>query len=132
MRNRYIDLIDQTYYFPQDGFRVEDNYLRFHNIDIKKLIDEYGTPLKITYLPKIATNINRARSWFQTAIEKIGYTGNYHYCYCTKSSHFAFIMDEALRNGAHLETSSAVDIDLIRRLYKQKKIDKVISKKLKV
>jgi arginine decarboxylase len=126
MRNRYIDLIDQTYYFPQDGFRVEDNYLRFHNIDIKKLIDEYGTPLKITYLPKIATNINRARSWFQTAIEKIGYTGNYHYCYCTKSSHFAFIMDEALRNGAHLETSSAVDIDLIRRLYKQKKIDKDI------
>ncbi|MEZ5008255.1 MAG: arginine decarboxylase [Chitinophagales bacterium] len=126
MRNRYIDLIKQTYYFPQDGFNVVDNYLQFHNINLKELIEEYGTPLKISYLPKIANNIERARKWFHDAIENVGYNGNYHYCYCTKSSHFSFVMEEVLRNGAHLETSSGYDIDLIRHLYQKGLINKKI------
>ncbi|MCB0502288.1 MAG: arginine decarboxylase [Bacteroidetes bacterium] len=126
MRNRYIDLIKQTYYFPQDGFNVVDNYLQFHNINLKELIDEYGTPLKISYLPKIANNIERARKWFHDAFENVGYNGNYHYCYCTKSSHFSFVMEEVLRNGAHLETSSGYDIDLIRHLHQKGLINKKI------
>ena len=56
MRDRYIDLIEQTYYFPQDGFDLEDNWLRFHKIDLKHVIEQHGAPLKITYLPKIGEN----------------------------------------------------------------------------
>lgn len=126
MRNRYIDLIDQTYDFPQDGFKVKSNYLEFHDIDLKDLIERYGSPLKLSYLPKIGENINRARMWFNDAIDKNNYAGNYHYCYCTKSSHFSFVMKEVLKNGAHLETSSAYDIDLIEHLYQKKLINKSI------
>ena len=47
---------------------------------------------------------------------KHNYQGKYNYCYCTKSSHFKFILDEVLKNNTHIETSSAYDIDIIERL----------------
>ena len=126
MKNRYAELIDQTFYFPQEGFELREGYLQFHGVDIKALIQEYGTPLKLFYLPKIGQQIQRARGWFEAAIAQHDYQGKYHYCYCTKSSHFKYLLDEVLRHDVNLETSSAYDIDLIRRLYEQGKIDKGI------
>ena len=88
MKNKYSDLIEQTFDFPQDEFRVEDNELHFHNIPLMDIIKQYGTPLKITYLPKITQQIQRAKKMFNVAIAKADYQGDYHYCYCTKSSLF--------------------------------------------
>ncbi len=34
MKTKYIDLIDQTYYFPQEEFQLDDDKLRFHDIDL--------------------------------------------------------------------------------------------------
>src|SRR5690606_28598731 len=61
-----------------------------------------------------------------SAIKKHKYEGKYHYCYCTKSSHFSFIINETLKHDIHLETSYAYDIDIINALYKSKKINKEI------
>ena len=61
MKDKYIDLIEQTFDFPQDEFTVEDNELNFHDIPLMELIKQYGTPLKITYLPKISSQIARAK-----------------------------------------------------------------------
>ncbi len=127
MQDRYIDLVDQTYYFPQEGFKVVNNYLQFHEINLKDLIEEHGTPLKISYLPKISKNINRARKWFHRAFETLGYNGSYNYCYCTKSSHFSFVIDQVLKEKAYIETSSEYDIDLITKLYEKGKLDKNIA-----
>lgn len=80
------------------------------------IIEQYGTPLKITYLPKISSQIQRAKRMFNVAMAKVDYKGSYNYCYCTKSSHFEFIMKEALKNDIHLETSSAFDLNLIEAL----------------
>lgn len=125
MTNTYRGLVDQTFDFPQKGFDVsEDNYLQFNGVDVKKLIDKYGTPFKITYLPKIGEQITTAKRMFQDAIKKHRYDGKYYYCYCTKSSHFSFIVEETLKFGVHLETSFAYDIDLFRQLYRRKKVDK--------
>ena len=116
MKTKYIDLISQTYEFPQEEFHVEDGELYFHNIPLMDIIKQYGTPLKITYLPKITQNIQRARRWFNVAIAKADYRGDYHYCYCTKSSHFEFVVSEVLKSGAHIETSSAFDLNLIETM----------------
>ena len=89
-----------------------------------EIIKQYGTPLKITYLPKISSQIQRAKRLFNVAIAKTDYRGTYNYCYCTKSSHFAFVLEEALKNDINLETSSAFDINLIQELYSQGLIDK--------
>jgi len=122
MNTKYIDLISQTYYFPQEEFKLKDNNLEFHDINLMELIKEYGAPLKFTYLPKISENIQRAKGWFNNAIEKNNYKGNYNYCYCTKSSHFQHVLDEALTNDIHIETSSAFDIDIVKNLKKEGKI----------
>src|SRR5690554_7522660 len=56
------------------------------------------------------------------AIEKHNYKGDYHYCYCTKSSHFKHVLNEALKNDIHIETSSAFDIDIVESLKETGKI----------
>ncbi|MFA6951101.1 MAG: arginine decarboxylase, partial [Lentimicrobiaceae bacterium] len=124
MKNKYIDLIEQTFDFPQDEFRVEDNELYFHNIPLMDIIKQYGTPLKISYLPKITQQIQKAKKMFNVAIAKADYQGDYHYCYCTKSSHFSFVLEEVLKNDVHLETSSAFDIFLLEALHEQNMINK--------
>ncbi|MBU2974636.1 arginine decarboxylase [Zobellia sp. B3R18] len=122
MNNKYIDLIDQTYFFPQEEFTLENEHLKFHDIPLKELVDKYGSPLKFTYLPKISDNINKAKNWFANSIEKNAYKGKYHYCYCTKSSHFQHILHEALKNDIHIETSSAFDINIVEQLKRDGKL----------
>ena len=120
----YADLIDQTFNFPTKEFRVKDDQLFFHEVDLMGLIEKYGTPLKISYLPKIRDNITKARKFFGDAMKKHNYQGDYVYCYCTKSSHFQFVLEETSRAGAHIETSSAFDIPIVRKLSDQKLIKK--------
>jgi arginine decarboxylase len=122
LNTKYSDLIDQTYYFPQEEFKLDGAQLKFHDIDLMELVKQYGAPLKFTYLPKISDNINRAKGWFNSAIEKHDYKGNYNYCYCTKSSHFEHVLNEALKNDIHIETSSAFDINIVEKLKKSGKI----------
>ncbi len=122
MNTKYSDLIDQTYYFPQEEFNLDGAELKFHDIDLMELVKKYGAPLKFTYLPKISQNINRAKGWFKAAIEKHDYNGSYNYCYCTKSSHFEHVLNEALKNDIHIETSSAFDINIVEKLKEAGKI----------
>lgn len=124
MTNTYFDLIDQTFYFPQEGFDIENKSLVFNGVPLKYLIEKYGTPLKLTYLPKIGSQIKKARNLFTRAMNSQGYRGQYYYCYCTKSSHFSYVINEVLKHDVHLETSSAFDIDLVRKLYRFKRITK--------
>lgn len=124
MENSYRDLIQQTFDFPQEGFNVEEDSLYFNNIPLMDIIKQYGTPLKISYLPKISSQIQKAKKIFNVAMAKADYKGKYTYCYCTKSSHFQFVLEEVLKNDIHLETSSAFDVPLVRALYDSGKISK--------
>lgn len=105
---------------------MRNGYLTFHGISLKYLIDKYGTPFRLMYLPAIGNQIKKAKNLFNRAIKKNGYNGQYHYCYCTKCSHFSHVVEAALKEGVHLETSSSFDIDLIWNLYESGKIDKSI------
>nr|WP_321485252.1 arginine decarboxylase [uncultured Draconibacterium sp.] len=124
MKNTYFDLIEQSYYFPQEGFDLRGDSLTFHGISLKYLIKKYGTPFRFIYLPKIGEQIKKSRNLFNKAIKKNNYNGKYYYCYCTKCNHFSHVVNEALKHNVNLETSSSYDIDLILHLFKDKKIDK--------
>lgn len=124
MKDRYIDLIDQSFYFPQEGFGIEDDKLVFNGVPLIYLIEKYGAPLKLTYLPKIGEQIEKARKYFERAITDLDYSGKHRYCYVTKSCHFHFVLNEVLKYNVDLETSSAYDLDLIEALYREKKINK--------
>ncbi len=124
MKNSYKELIEQTYYFPQEGFDLYDGTLHFNGIDLKKIIDTYGTPFRINYLPKIREQIKEARSLFNKAMAKHSYEGSYEFCYCTKCCHFSHVVKTALKENVSLETSSSFDIDLILKLYEQSALTK--------
>lgn len=124
MKNSYFDLIEQTYYFPQEGFDLREGNLTFHGVSLKHLIEKHGTPFRFIYLPKIGDQIKKARNLFNRAIKKHQYQGSYYFCYCTKCNHFYHVIQEALRHKVHLETSSELDIDLILNLYQKGKLDR--------
>lgn len=124
MKNKYIDLIQQNFDFPQGEFRIEEDELLYQEIYLMDLIKKYGTPLKFTYLPSISNQIKKAKMWFNVAIAKSEYMGKYYYCYCTKSSHFSFVLEEALKNDIHIETSSAFDINIVESLEEKGKLSK--------
>ena len=82
MKNKYIDLVEQTFDFPQEEFQLDEQHqLTFHDIPLMDVVKQYGTPLKFTYLPKISQNIQRAKKWFAVAMAKVDYQGTYNYCY---------------------------------------------------
>ena len=122
MRTKYIDLINQTFDFPQEEFTLDGQQLSFYNVDMMALVKQYGTPLKFTYLPKISQNIQRAKEWFANAIGNHNYEGKYHYCYCIKSSYFEYVINEAFKNDIHVETSSTFDINIVEKLKEKGKI----------
>ncbi len=124
MKQRYIDLIKQTFDFPIEGFDVKNGHLRFYGVDLMEEIGEEETPVRLFYLPKISIQIDRARDCFNGAIERQGYKGSYTYCYCTKSSQFSFVIKEVLKRQAQLETSSAYDMDLIEKSFRKGWLDK--------
>lgn len=126
-QQKFVDLMQQTYDFPSKGFDIKkNNTLTFHGLDLMKLVKKYGSPLKITYLPRVQQQIEQAQEYFAKAMHKQKYHGKYFYTYCTKSSHFSFIINKAIASGAQLEISSAYDILLIRKLFTDKKITKDI------
>jgi arginine decarboxylase len=124
MKNKYIDLIEQTFEFPQEEFKVIDNELYWNNICLMDIIKQYGTPLKISFLPSISKQIQRARRLFNVAMAKVDYQGEYYYAYCTKSSHFEFILKEVLKNDSFIETSSAFDLNIMQTLVESGTIKK--------
>ena len=48
MKDKYIDLIEQSFDFPQDEFTVEDNELNFHDIPLMELSLSARSLVKIT------------------------------------------------------------------------------------
>jgi len=126
MKIKYSELIDQTLYFPQEEFNYDSESLHFHGINLMNVVEQFGTPLKISYLPKISQNIQRAKKWFAEAIDKNDYKNGYRYCYCTKSSHFSFVLEEALKNNISVETSSAFDINIVKKLFEKGKVSRDI------
>ena len=71
MKNTYFQLINQTYYFPQEGFDLNQGNLTFHGISLKYLIEKYGTPFRLTYLPRIGDQIKKAKNFFNKAIKRL-------------------------------------------------------------
>ena len=123
MKNKYSDLIEKTFEFPTEEFTTNSKgELLFKNISLMDLVKKHGTPVQFSFLPKISENIRQAKQWFEKAFLDQDYRGKYHYCYCTKSSHFKYVIQECLKNDVHIETSSAYDLAIIKRLAENQEI----------
>src|SRR5690606_28407338 len=120
----YRELIEQTFEFPQKEFKLRDHELLFNDVPLMDIIRQYGTPLKLTYLPRISENIRFVQATFNNALERFRYNGTYTYAYCTKPSHFSFVLEVALINAVHEETPSAFEVRIIRSLVEKCRMTK--------
>ena len=75
--NKYINLIQQTFDFPTKELKVENDELYFNGVNMMEIINTYGTPLKLTYLPKISESIQNAKTYFNNAIQAHDYPVSY-------------------------------------------------------
>jgi len=124
MKTRYVDLIEQTFDFPKDEFKLDDDKLIWNDLPLTEILEKHGTPLRISYLPKIGEKIELARECFANAFKTHNYQGTYEYFYCTKSNHFSYVVDKVLAKGVNLETSSAYDLEMIELLIERGRITK--------
>lgn len=122
MPTTYRDLIQQAVDWPTLDFDLNTEGLTFHGISLMEMVRTFGTPFRLTYLPKIGEKVDEGRAIFEEAMQAQGYAASYMPCYCTKSSHFAFVLDETLKHNAHLETSSAYDMDIVDHLANQNQL----------
>ena len=80
----YQEFIENSFDFPNSEFTVENNWLKFNNLDLQKSISDFGSPLRLSYLPKIRNQIANAKTWFENALLRYNTNANYTYTYCTK------------------------------------------------
>lgn len=101
---------------------ARDGRLFFRSVDLAALLTEalpgqgkpLGSPLEVVFLPKITSQIANMRRWFAEASAAVGYPGAFHYAYASKANSAAEVTRTALAAGAHYETSSAADVDIVR------------------
>ena len=62
---------------------------------------------------------------FANAFKKHKYEGKYNYCYCTKSSHFSFIVEEALKHDIHLKLLMLTISKSSKNCTKERRLQKI-------
>ena len=48
MKTKYIELVEQTFEWPQEEFQLDTDHLLFHGIPFMELVEKYVSPLKFT------------------------------------------------------------------------------------
>jgi arginine decarboxylase len=63
MKTRYVDLIEQTFDFPKDEFKIDDDQLLWNDLPLVELLEKHGTPCASATYPRSA----RRSTWPATA-----------------------------------------------------------------
>jgi arginine decarboxylase len=51
MKNKYIDLVEQTFDWPAEEFELTENgTLAWNDLDLMPIVKQYGTPLRINFI----------------------------------------------------------------------------------
>jgi arginine decarboxylase len=101
---------------------VRNGRLFFQNVDLVGLMTErlpgqqrpLGSPLEVVFLPKIISQVKTMQRWFADASAADGYPARFEYAYASKANSEEEVTRTALEAGAHYETSSAADVEIVR------------------
>lgn len=103
-----------------DYIKYKNDTLFFNNMDISKLIEEYGDNLEVSSLDVIDKQIKYLKHLFNKAIKDNKYKGNYHYAYAMKANYEGRTVKRTLSNLDYVETSSFNDLCIIEYLLDKK------------
>ncbi len=104
--------------------KIIDGHMDYFGYDLEKIANEYGTPLRITFLDIIKERVLNLKHVFDDVIKEENYQGKFIYLNANKANYGALEVKEALLNGDGLETSSYYDLsfsyDLVKKYGKDK------------
>ena len=95
---------------------TKNGCLYYKDINLYDLVKEYRAPLEVAYTPIITERINNLKDIFKDKIKKYDYKSKYLYAYATKANYYSEVVLTALSSADMLETSSAYDISIIKKL----------------
>ena len=87
-------------------------------LDLLDLVARYGAPLEISFCPLITRRVHAMLDHFAAAAARTSYGGAFVYAYATKANFAEEVVRTAIRSGAHYETSSAFDVRIAHRLWR--------------
>jgi len=95
-----------------------------HNLH--KIISKYGTPLRIVFPSVIKDRLKDLEGYFQAYIKIHEYKGKFSYHFPMKVNQSREFIISLLGAGANLETTSANELWLVKKLWDRKKLDRKI------
>ena len=124
-KRTYLDYIRNRYGIEPEGMltdfvsRRDGRLLLADRIDLTAMIERYGAPLEIAYLPLISRQVEQMMEWAGAAREQSGYDGAFLYAYATKANFAEEVVRTALAAGANYETSATADVLIAHHLWRQ-------------
>src|SRR5689334_10321686 len=101
-----------------DFIELRDGRVIFASaLDLLELVEQYGTPLEVSFCPLIGRRIREMHAHFAAARARAGYRGDFVYAYATKANFAEEVVRTTVTSGAHYETSSAFDVRIAHRLW---------------
>jgi len=88
-------------------------------INLNELIQQYGAPLEVAFLPLITRQIEAMHAKVAFARQATQYDGEFVFAYATKANFAEEVVRTALQSGAHYETSASADIVIAHQLWRQ-------------
>ena len=124
-KQTYLDFVRNRYGIEPEGMltdfvsRRDGRLLLADRIDLTAMIERYGAPLEIAYLPLITQQVDRMVGWAAAAREQADYEGDFLYAYATKANFGEEVVRTALAAGANYETSATADVLIAHHLWSQ-------------
>lgn len=102
-----------------DTISVQNGRILFADtIDLLDMVARYGAPLEVSFCPLITRRVQEMQGLFAAARTAVGYQGDFVYAYATKANFAEEVVRTAISAGAHYETSSAFDVRIAHRLWR--------------
>lgn len=102
---------------------VKEGYYQYNVMDIVK---KYGTPTEIFFPFILETRLRDLTELFNAYIKILGYRGRFYYHYVMKVNQNRDFVLPAIAEGAHIETSSANELFIVKRMLEQDKFNRKI------
>jgi len=115
-----------TQYFdvsPDGDLVVKEGHYQYN---IMHIVRKYGTPARVFFPFVLENRVRDLIELFNAYIKILNYKGKFYYHYVMKSNQNEDFVLPAIAEGAHIETSSANELWLVKRMLEQGKFNRKI------
>lgn len=108
---------------PDGDLVVKEGHYQYN---VMHIVRKYGTPTRVFFPFILENRVRDLIELFNAYIKILNYKGKFYYHYVMKSNQNEDFVLPAIAEGAHIETSSANELWLVKRMLEQGKFNRKI------